>query len=50
MLFSLLLVTFDKGQAEDELDEPVVVKRLDQPKPVPVAKNTNGVTLGEVAL
>ena len=50
MLFGLLLVTFDKGQAEDELDEPVVVKRLDQPKPVPVAKNTNGVTLGEVAL
>ncbi len=50
MLFGLLLVTFDKGQAEDELDEPVVVKRLDQPKPVPVAKNTNGVTLGEVTL
>ncbi len=50
MLFGLLLVTFDKGQAEDELDEPVVVKRLDQPKPVRVAKNTNGVTLGEVAL
>lgn len=50
MLFGLLLVTFDKGQAEDELDEPVVVKRLDQPKPVRVVKNTNGVTLGEVAL
>lgn len=50
MLFGLLLVTFDKGQAEDELDEPVVVKRLDQPKPVRVAKNTNGVTLGEVTL
>ncbi len=50
MLFGLLLVTFDKGQVEDELDEPVVVKRLDQPKPVRVAKNTNGVTLGEVAL
>lgn len=50
MLFGLLLVTFDKGQAEDELDEPVVVKGLDQPKPVRVAKNTNGVTLGEVTL
>lgn len=50
MLFGLLLVTFDKGQAEDGLDEPAVVKGLDQPKPVPVAKNTNGVTLGEVAL
>ena len=50
MLFGLLLVTFDKGQAEDELDEPVMVKGLDQPKPVPVAKNTNGVTLGEVTL
>lgn len=50
MLFGLLLVTFDKGQAEDELDEPAVVKGLDQPKPVRVAKNTNGVTLGEVTL
>ncbi|HHX33784.1 MAG TPA: multidrug efflux SMR transporter [Gammaproteobacteria bacterium] len=53
MLFGLLLVTFDKGQLEDEQSEPSAApKQLAQPTQARVTKKTDGATiaLAEVAL
>lgn len=51
MLLGLLLVTFDKGQAEDEQEQLVAAPTPKlTTRTVPVAQRSSGATLGEVTL
>ena len=51
MLLGLLLVTFDKGQAEDEQEQLVAAPTAKlTTRTAPVAQRNSGATLGEVTL